>query len=271
MQRCSVIAEAAVMAVFVMGFGGAAVAQPQDEDRRVTHGEGDPNIPVTGGDVRLLAPQADGITRYIFGYNDPGILNNPFVKLEYNGRKITSTTYLGYNDEGSWLSDRGTVYTIKNGTITNRHLEYAQLPKNLRNGSPTYLADFGTANTPAAPPSPPVRQAGAGASGSAARNSVPAALSGVTGTEARIERRSGAVTLSYRDGEGKGQSYRVARPNLGVPREAAKQLDATDAGAWLYSSADGKSGILFTLKADGTLTALPLAAPMIAKLAGRGN
>lgn len=239
--------------------------------------KGDPNLPLTGGDFGVASLNEDKINRVVFFYDNPELLNNPTVKFQYGGGNIFPMEYLGYNEEGSWLVDRGRLFTLKGRVVTNRHMALAQMPTGLRNGSTSYLATLarreGSPETVAGKPVPsvPANSTGAGGSNGRQGSAAQTSPSGLQGTDARIERRDGGATLTYKDGAGKAQSYRVARPRMGVPPEAARQLDATDAGAWLYQSEDGKSGILFTVKADGTLTTLPLAGPMIARLAGRGN
>jgi len=267
MQRCNIIAESAVCAALILGFAGRVFAQPT----------GDPNLPLTGGDFGVANLNEDKINRVVFFYDNPELLNNPTVKFQYGGGNIFPMEYLGYNEEGSWLVDRGRLFTLKGRVVTNRHMVLAQMPRGLRNGSTSYLATLarreGSPEAGAVPPVPsvPSKPSGAGGGNGGLGSAAQTSPSGLQGTDAKIERRNGEATLTYKDGVGKAQSYRVARPRMGMPPEAAKQLDTRDDGAWLYQSEDGKSGILFTVKTDGTLTTLPLAGPMIVRLAGRVN
>jgi hypothetical protein len=270
-MRCNVIAESAVYAALLLGFAGSAFAQQGGQ------AIGDPNLPLTGGDFGVANLNEDRINRVMFFYDNEELLNNPTVTFQYGGGNIARMQYLGYNEEGSWLVDRGRLFTLKGRVVTNRHMALAQMPTGLRNGSTSYLATLArresspetVAGTPV--PSVPAKSTGTGGNNGRQVGAAQVSPSGSQGTDAGIERRNGVTTLTYKDSAGKVQSYRVARPRMGMRPEAAKQLDARDDGAWLYQSEDGKSGILFTVKADGTLTTLPLAGPMIARLAGRVN
>ena len=101
----------------------------------------DPNLPRTGGDIKLAATAPEFISRVFFAYDDPKQPQAPSVIVVFN-TKAHFMTYLGYNDEGSWLMDQGKLYTLKKGgVIRNMHRVIARVPRDLKNPSETYRAE----------------------------------------------------------------------------------------------------------------------------------
>jgi hypothetical protein len=221
----------------------------------------DPNFPNASGDV-TLAPRNTNATRlgYIFRF---GPNEEPEIRVAF-GTSFHTMVYYGYRDEGSWLADdQGNLYTLK-GNVLTRQPAKTQIPRNLRNGTEFYRTQvLGMAYTekgPIAAPAPPV----GGATPERPRPfTAPPGSTG--GTDAKIERNGRGATLSYQDGSGEHR-YAVRRPLT-----ATAGTDAIDTGGWIYVAADGKSGMLFNVSANRSVTVMPLAQPMLGMLAGRGN
>jgi hypothetical protein len=238
--------------------------------------DSDPNFPTAQGDV-ALAPNGDNATRIIWYYSTGVVEDQPSVMVAY-GPTNRKMSYIGYNEEGAWVSgqdarNRNVTYTIKGNTLTRQPVN-VQLPMNLKNGAAYYREwvgsrarkDSGSADNPPQPggnPSADTRGRGRipvitnGASRPAA-----AAPGTTTGTDVRIERGASGTTLHYKDASGE-HSYKVRRPATASPG-----VDNVDAGGWVYVAPDGKSGLLLNVSPNHSVSVMPLVQPMLGMLAG---
>ncbi|HTR35002.1 MAG TPA: hypothetical protein VMH80_03820 [Bryobacteraceae bacterium] len=240
----------------------AAATPPGNSAQAGSEAFRDPNLPNASGDV-TLAPNNAGATRMVYTFRN-GPNGEPDIRIAFGtSTAFRGMMYYGYGDEGSWLGDRqGVPYTLR-GNVLTRQPANTQIPKDLRNGSGFYRthvlgkAEADTAPAAAAPPA---------ASLPDGRVHVLATPPGSTsGTDARIERAAAGITLSYRDAGGEHR-YTVRRPVT-----ATAGTDAVDTGGWIYVAADGKSGMLFNVSANHSVSVMPLAQPMLGMLAGRGG
>jgi hypothetical protein len=270
MMRRRVSRVEALAVMLLLCLAGRARAQAgngagETPERKVS---GDPNLPNERGDI-AFAPNSLGAARLAYTYHS-GRNNPPEVQLVI-GIRYHPVDYVGFNDEGTWLGTYGSsgYLTVKGHTLTV-HPRGAPLPRNLRNGSPDYVAWVGGSQSkedsaPEAAPSSRTSRQIPPPEEPSARPSRPAAAPGATtGTDAKIERGARGATLHFRDAKGE-HSYTVRRPAT-----AAAAADTIETGAWLHVAPDGKSGILFNVSANHSVLATPLAGPMLGMLAGHG-
>jgi len=252
--------------------GGGARAQQTNKD---------PNFPTAQGDV-ALAPNGDNATRITWYYGNGVVENQPSVTVAY-GSTFRQMSYIGYNEEGAWVSgqdarNRNVTYTIKSNTLT-RQPEKVQLPLDLKNGAADYrewVRSHAGKDSGSAGNNPEPAAGGTPSSDTRGRGRIPvipndasrpaAAAPGTTaGTDVRIERGASGTTLHYKDASGE-HSYKVRRPAT-----ASAGVDRVDAGGWVYVAPDGKSGLLLNVSPNHSVSVMPLAQPMLGMLAGRGN
>jgi hypothetical protein len=224
--------------------------------------------PVNGGASGQAGSGADP--------NFPGLVSPNNLKIQWNNYdkgnpqvimpgQDHGATYLGWNDQGSWLvgADDGKIYVwnLRQNSLTMVFKNYKQIPQetiaSLKNnplaaakGTPQNTGPKQTGPKPETPDTS--RQAAFfGGSGIAAQGAVPGAI---TGSGAAIQ--NGMLTFTRADNT--KASYRVVRPKVaqGVPGNT---------GAWIAME-DGGKGILFTVNADNSVTGREMPAQIIQAL-----
>jgi len=125
----------------------------------------DPNLPSASGGWIALAPNAMGQTVLAYAWTQ-GIDTPPFITVsEYHGTLKRNMSYMGYNDQGTWIAADSALYVLKGDVLTRKNLTHEQLPRDLQNGSAAYFAYTGTE---------PGRKASAGSAASGKKTGNPA-------------------------------------------------------------------------------------------------
>lgn len=243
--------------------------------------DSDPNFPTAQGDV-ALTPNGDNATRITWFYDNGVVENQPSVRVAY-GSTFRQMSYIGYNEEGAWVSghdasNRNVTYTIKGNTLTRQPVK-VQLPLDLKNGAADYREWVGSRarkDTGSAGNNPEPAAGGNPSADTRGRGRIPVIPNGASrppaaapgtaaGTDVRIERGASGNMLHYKDASGE-HSYKVRRPAT-----ASVGVDSIDAGGWVYVAPDGKSGLLLNVSPNHSVSVMPLVQPMLGMLAGRAN
>ena len=91
---------------------------------------------------------------------------------------------------------------------------------------------------------------------------VPTPVDPLSGSNAKIEHAGAKATLTYTDAGGAHHEYAVARPKF------AQGIVQGDAGGWMYLAPDHKSGIMFNMGANASVTG-KAANPMMLQMMGQ--
>jgi hypothetical protein len=232
--------------------------KPSTDSGAITQGqfERDPNLPgeYSPGGLKITWNQTSGD------------FTQPIISIETNPVSPVGAQYLGWNDEGSWLSGMdGKIYTwqLKSNTLTERYRGFKAIPTDvlvsLRNsaGKQRWLAMQGIKSGPQEPqqpvqvasnPPPPgnisaddarnaIGQLGAGQG--APRFTTPSGSHSATSASLK----GNILTLTMADGT--RQALKVERPPTPA---AAASGDIT--GTWLAFDANK----LVVVRGDGTAT-----------------
>lgn len=225
----------------------------------------DPNLPAYRGEFKP-DPNPEGVVFIRYAWRDR---NTPVIDMYMNTGEGHSMFYIGYNDQGTWMQDirTGRMFLLKGRSVSLAPVQTMEaMPNGLKNAINSYRdLHQGSKQAATTPPAEPEHPAARAATPAQSLGAVPPGTAG--GTQARIERTSSGITLTYTDASGEHR-YKVRRPALGVTGGAAQQLNAIDTGGWLYVAADGASGILFNVTGTGAVTAMPIPAQALPMLAG---
>jgi hypothetical protein len=262
------IAEVTLFSAIALGAiaGGAHIANATTSADSPTY-KGlvpDPNLPLNGLETDKISVAYSG--------GSP----TPMIRLKgHMNRNNQAASYLGYNDEGSWLANPSDgkiyVYNLSKNSITLKYNISTDIPKtvmaSLRDPAKEQQLAQDRANpqpTEQARPAPAPKPDGgralvgdqsAGLSallGQAMQNrqnqQASGGLSGgagFTGSGARIQ--GGVLTFTLQDG--KTASYKVVRPKSG----SNPQPTAGNAGTWVSLESNG-NGIMFTVQEGGAVS-----------------
>jgi hypothetical protein len=233
-------AEAALLGAVTLGAifsaNGASAQQgkPSADSSGITKEqfERDPNLPgeYSPGGLKITWNQTTGS------------YDRPIITIETNPRSPFGAQYLGWNDEGSWLSGMdGKIYTwqLKSNTLTERYRGFKAIPTDvlvsLRNssGKQRWLAMRGIKSGPQEPQQP-----------------------------VQVDNNPPAANIS-------GDDARTAIGRLGAGQAAPRS--ASIPGGYNATGASLKGNILTLTMADGTRQALKVERPPTPAAAASGD
>jgi hypothetical protein len=239
---------ASVVAVFAIA--GAALSLSSGRALAQTNQVNDPNLP------GVVSPKGLNVqwTQYTAG--------GPIVLItDPRAHEEKATTYLGWNEQGSWLVSSGTgkiyIWNLPGNSVVKAYDNYKQIPQGilatLRNNR--YAVEKNSAPQPKSEgPKPVTPDTGRQA---AFFSGYQPTMGGIYGTAAGMQ--NGVLTFTRADNT--KASYKVVRPK--VMQNAPQPVGI--AGTWIAMEANG-SGIIFTVLADNSVTGREMPAQLIQML-----
>jgi len=244
-----------------------------------------PNLPQQSEGPKPVTPdtsrQTAGQAAPAEDPNFPGVFSPPGLNVEWNqstpgspsvlirspeflpgqpSRSLSPgyATYIGYNDQGSWLVKDGLIFiwNLKENIVKEVYRNYKEIPEatlaTLKNNP--YAAAKNSVPQPPAHSEGPHPQTPDTSRQAAFFSGYQPPMGGIYGTAAAIQ--DGVLTFTRADKT--KASYKVVRPK-------AAQGAPGNTGAWIAME-DGGKGILFTVQSDGTLTGREMPAQLIQML-----
>jgi hypothetical protein len=240
---------------------------------------------IAGAAVSLLNGWALAQNQQAADPNFPGVLSPPGLNVEWtqysaggpialikdpSAHEEKAATYLGWNEQGSWLVGSGTgkiyIWNLSKNSVIKAYDNYKQIPPDILatlKNNPYAAAKNPTVQPPAHsegphPQTPDTSRQAALFGGSGKLPDAAATTPGaIMGSAAAVD---GDVLTFTRPDKSKA-TYKVVRPKV---MQSAPQASGI-AGTWIAMEASG-SGILFTVQADNSVTGREMPAQLIQML-----